>query len=329
MRTMKAVVLERPGAPEVLELQDRPIPEVKPGWVLIRVKAFGLNRSEMFTRQGHSPSVKFPRIPGIECVGVVEASMTSTLQPGQTVAAAMGGMGRQYDGSYAEYTLVPETQVIALHTQLPWTTLAALPETFLTAWGSLIDAVDLQSGQTLLIRGGTSSVGMAAISLARDKGAIVLATTRNPAKVPGLLQQGAHHCIIDDGHIEAAVKQIYSGGVDVVLELVGVTTLFDSFRVVRRGGILCNSGILGNSWTIPQFEPLAMLPSTVKFTVYGTDAVSAKNSTVALQTIVDAVQQKRYHLPIDRIFPLHEIVQAHQYMEDNRAQGKLVITISD
>ncbi len=111
----------------VLRLQERLVPKPKPGWVLIRVRAFGLNRSELFTRQGHSPSVTFPRILGIEAVGEIVAAPGTALSPGQTVATAMGGMGRQFDGSYAEYTCVPARQVQTLDTMLDWPTLGALP----------------------------------------------------------------------------------------------------------------------------------------------------------------------------------------------------------
>src|SRR5690348_7403355 len=184
---MKAAVVMQPGGPEVLHIQEIPVPTPRPGWVLIHVKAFGLNRSELFTRQGHSPSVRFPRVLGIECVGVVADGGGTGLALGQTVAAVMGEMGRAYDGGYAEYTLVPASQVLPLTTALPWETLAAIPETFLTAWGSLFEAMDLQPGQTLLVRGGTSSVGMAAIMLAKHRGANVLATTRKIAKRVALL----------------------------------------------------------------------------------------------------------------------------------------------
>ena len=122
---MKAVVAGQPGGPEVLQIGERSVPGPRPGWVLIKVKAFGLNRSEMYTRQGHSPSVRFPRVLGIECVGVVEDGGGTDLAPGQKVAAVMGEMGRAYDGGYAEYTLVPASQVMPLTTDLPWATLAA------------------------------------------------------------------------------------------------------------------------------------------------------------------------------------------------------------
>ncbi len=110
-QTMRAAVIYEPGGPEALKLEERPVPTPQRGWVLIKIKAFGLNRSELFTRQGHSPNVKFPRILGIEAVGVVEEAPVGEFQPGQTVATAMGGMGRQFDGGYAEYTCVPAVQV--------------------------------------------------------------------------------------------------------------------------------------------------------------------------------------------------------------------------
>jgi NADPH:quinone reductase len=156
---MKAIRVHRAGPPEVLEIEEIPTPPPRPGWVRIRVHAFGLNRSELFTRQGHSPSVTFPRVLGIECVGTVDDAGGTDLRAGARVAALMGDMGRAYDGGYAEYTLVPRERVLPIRTALPWDVLAALPETWLTAWGSLGEAMDIRDGQTLLVRGGTSSRG--------------------------------------------------------------------------------------------------------------------------------------------------------------------------
>ena len=324
---MKAIRVHRAGGPEVLEIEEIPRPEPRAGWVRIRVHAFGLNRSELFTRQGHSPSVRFPRVLGIECVGVVDDAGGTDLALGQTVAALMGEMGRAYDGGYAEYSLVLRDRVLPIRTNLAWDVLAALPETYLTAWGSVVEAMEVEAGQTLLIRGGTSSVGMAAAALAKGRGARVIATTRNPAKADGLRANGADDVIIDTGRIAEEVARRVPGGVDALLELVGTVTLLDSLRAVRPRGVVCNTGILGNSWVMDRFEPLEDIPSTVKLTTYESSTTSAERSTAALQEIVDGVAAGRYRANIDRRFRFDEIVAAHRFMEENRGSGKLVVIV--
>jgi NADPH:quinone reductase-like Zn-dependent oxidoreductase len=322
---MKAVVVAQPGGPEVLQVQEIPTPTPRPGWVLIRVKAFGLNRSEMYTRQGHSPGVRFPRVLGIECVGVVVDGGGTGLADGQTVAAIMGEMGRAYDGGYAEYTLVPASQVLPLTTDLPWEVLAALPETYLTAWGSLVEALAVQSGQTLLIRGGTSALGMAALSLAKEMGLYVASTTRSPAKAASLVANGADDVLIDTGTLAPAVRARVPEGFDSTLELIGTVTLLDSLHTVRPRGTVCMSGLLGNAWALPEFEPLSQKPSTVRLTIYTSETVTAANGTPALQQIVEGVAAGRYRPNLHKIFRLEEIVAAHRYMEENQGTGKLVV----
>jgi NADPH:quinone reductase-like Zn-dependent oxidoreductase len=264
---------------------------------------------------------------GIECVGVVDDAGGTDLSIGQTVAALMGEMGRAYDGGYAEYTLVPRDRVLPLHTDLTWDVLAALPETYLTAWGSLVEAMQLEVGQTLLIRGATSSVGMAAVSLAKGMGMRVLATTRDPAKADALRQNGVDDVVIDTGRIAEDVKQRVAGGVDALLELIGPVTLLDSLRAVRRRGIVCHTGLLGNVWIMERFEPLEDIPSTVKLTTYGSSTTSAERSTAALQEIVDGVAAGRYRANIEKRFRFDEIVAAHRFMEANRGSGKLVVVV--
>ena len=188
--TMKAVQLDAPGPPQALHLRDLPMPQPSAGWVRIRVEAFGLNRSELHLRLGLAEGVTFPRVPGIECAGVVDAAAGTSFHPGQQVVAMMGGMGRIFDGGYAQYTVVPGSQVIPIRTNLPWEVVGALPEMLQTAYGSLTVGLDLQRGQSLLIRGGTSSVGLAAAGLAREMGATVLATTRRRERLASLAARG-------------------------------------------------------------------------------------------------------------------------------------------
>jgi NADPH:quinone reductase len=324
---MKAIRVHRPGGPEALRIEELPVPAPRAGWVRIRVRAFGLNRSELYTRQGHSPSVRFPRVLGIECVGTVDDAGGTDLAAGQTVAALMGEMGRAYDGGYAEYTLVPRERVLPVRTELPWDVLAALPETWLTAWGSLVEAMDVRAGQTLLVRGGTSSVGMAAASLAKRRGLRVLATTRDPAKADALRANGADDVVVDTGGVAEALARQVPGGVDGVLELIGPVTLRDSLRAVRPGGVVCHTGLLGNVWVMERFEPLEDIPSTVRLTTYHSGTTSAERSTAALQAIVDGVAAGHYRANVERVFRFDEIVAAHRFMEESRGSGKLVVVV--
>ncbi|MCG8307802.1 MAG: zinc-binding alcohol dehydrogenase family protein [Cytophagales bacterium] len=322
---MKAAVTTRPGPPDVIQIFDLPAPTATPGWVLIRIKAFGLNRSELFTRRGDSPNVKFPRVQGIECVGLVEDDPSGTYEKGQKVAAIMGEMGREFDGGYAEYTLVPLEIVIAFESDLPWSTLGALPEMFQTVSGSLHEALEIKKGESLLIRGGTSSIGLMAGQLASHLGLKVISTTRDPARKDLLVEHGADHVIVDDGRISGKLKYFFPSGVEKVLELIGTRTLKDSLKCLGHKGTVCMTGILGNEWTVKEFTPMGDIPSLGKLTVYMGD--SGNLSQEKLQEFIDTVEQGIIKPRIDTIFKLDQIVEAHEYMEANRAKGKLVVVI--
>lgn len=291
--------------------------------MLIRIKAFGLNRSEVFTRQGHSPDVKLPRILGIEAAGTVEQAPGGEFRKGEVVVTAMGGMGRQFDGGYAEFTVVPDHQVLAVKTELPWAVLGALPEMVQTAWGSLESSLELKAGELLLIRGGTSSIGLAALALARHMGATVYTTTRNPERVAFLRDLGASEVLVDNGTIHDQVKRFVSDGVDKLLELVGTKTLLDSLRCVRKKGILCVTGIVGNEWSLHNFNPSAAIPPGVRLTTYGGN--SQDLLSMSFNELSQRIQAGTLKIPLARTFRLDEIADAHRYMEQNQALGKIVV----
>lgn len=322
---MKAAVTSIAGNPQVIKIQEVPLPAVEAGWVLVKVKAFGLNRSELFTRRGDSPGVTFPRIQGIECVGIVENDPSHTYSKGQQVAAIMGGMGRFFDGGYAEYVSVPIAILFPFESSLPWPILGAIPEMFQTVSGSLNQALEIQAGETLLIRGGTSSIGMLACQLAKTKGLTVLSTTRNPNKQQALIDNGADHVIIDNGNVSSALREIYPDGVQKVLELIGTKTLKDSLKCIAYKGMVCMTGILGNEWTMSEFAPMGDIPSLGRLTVYMGE--SNNLSRELLQEFINEVEGENIHLNIDRVFKLEEVAVAHQYMEDNKAKGKIVVEI--
>jgi NADPH:quinone reductase len=322
MTTMRAAVLTGVGPVDKLEVRDLPVPEPEPGWVRVAVKAFGLNRSELHLRLGYAEGVRLPIVPGIEAVGVVDAAPGSDLQPGQQVAAMMGGMGRSYNGGYAEYTVVPRSQIVPFHSDLPWATLGAVPETLQTAHGSLTVGLDLRPGQTLLIRGGTSALGFATAALAKERGATVLATTRSRDRLDTLVAYGVDHPILDDGEVAPQVRRILGDGVDAALELVGTPTLPDTLAATRVQGTVCFAGMLSNEWTVKDFYPIGYLPRGVRLSAYGGDASDLP--APVLQAALDRIAAGTFGLGPVRTFPLEEIREAHRALETNTGSGKIV-----
>ena len=324
-RTMRAVVVEAPGDPEVLRVVDVPIPAARPGDVLIRVKAFGLNRSELHFRQGLAYSGSFPRIPGIEAAGIVEDAPGGEFSVGDQVVAMMGGMGRTFDGGYAEYVLVPVAQVIGFRSSLPWGQLGAIPEMLQTAYGTLAVGLEASDGQSLLIRGGTSSIGLALCVLAKARGMTVLSTTRSEARRALLESVGVDHVLIDRGEVAQQVREVFPAGVDGAVELVGVNVMRDTLLSVRTGGTVCFTGMLSDQWTIQDFYPMQWLPNGVRLTAYSGEAADLPQR--ALQAFMDAVDAGSARVPVGRVYRIDDIVQAHHDLENGAVGGKAVVVL--
>lgn len=326
---MKAWMIREPGGAEQFALEDLENPQPKAGWALIKIKAFGLNRSEWFTRNGDSPTVKFPRVLGIECVGELIDGGGLDVKVGSKVAAIMGGMGREFHGSYAEYTLVPHGCVFPLNTSLPWERLAALPEMLQTTHGSLYTGLEIDRAESLLIRGGTSSIGMAALALAKDAGLHVATTSRSESKVSMLKAAGADEVWIDDGQLAEKIASRQVGEeearYDRVLELIGTSTLKDSLRCLNEKGIVCMTGILGGQWVWEHFSPMGDVPTGIKLTSYS--GGSTDISQQQMQRYIELVEAGKLTIQTGPVFKFDDLRQAHELMDANAAGGKIVVSV--
>lgn len=325
---MRAIVIKRPGGPEVLSVEERPTPTPGPGEILIRVEAFGINHAEIYFRQGAWGEV--PEITGIECAGVVAADPGKRLAPGTKVLAMVGGMGRARGGSYAEFVSVPRSNVVSVDTALSWGDLAAIPESYATAWISLHGILRIQHGQTVLIRSATSALGQAAVNIAAASGLHIIATTRQGSRVPLLESLGAHEVLIENPQLSATVRERHPGGLDAILDIVGTSTVLDSLAMARRGGEVCLVGFLGGGEPLA-CQPVFQIPSGVRLSVFAS-ALALGNpefplGEVPFQQIVDAVARGEFAARPARVFPFEMIREAHRLVESGEAGGKVVVTL--
>ncbi|RUL76134.1 zinc-binding dehydrogenase [Dyella choica] len=326
---MKAIVRQQYGGPEQLLLEEVPDPVAGSGEVLVRVRAFGINRAEQYLRRGLWGEVA--PISGIECVGEVVHDPNGGLLAAQRVFALMGGMGRTRNGSYAELVAVPAPNVVPIRSTLDWAQLAAIPESYATAWSCLFDNLSLTRGDVILIRGATSALGLAALDLARYAQAKVVATVRTAEGAPAARNHGADEVLVDGSELENGLKHIAPHGVDAVLDLIGTATLLESLRLTKRGGRVCVAGFLGGHEPIAAFDPLLHLPSGRHLSFFGSAFVYGTPeyplTDIPFQRIVDLVEAGTLRAKPARSFDLEEIQQAHRVLDEGTAGGKMIVRV--
>lgn len=320
---MKAIVVSKAGGPEVLTYTDVLKPAVKPGWSLVKVMGFGINRSEIFTREGKSPSVQFPRILGIEAVGVIaESSNPEQLPVGQKVVSIMGEMGRAFDGSYAEYVLLPNEQIYPVESTLSWANLAAIPETFYTAFG-IFKSLQITKSDHVLVRAATSGVGIAVMKLIKgyDASISVTGTTRSANKSNQLLAAGFDEVLVTPAPNTLPNK---SDQFDKIADLIGPAATRDSLQHLNEYGILSATGELGGVWTIDALDPIIDIPNNR----YLTGFYSGDVSNTQIQEMLAFIE--KYHIDVTpaRVFNLAQIQSAHQYLQSQHSFGKVVVTLN-
>lgn len=325
---MQAIVIKQYGGPEVLAIEERPEPKPAAGHVLIEVKAFGLNHAEIYFRKGAWGDVA--EISGIECAGLVKADPDGRFAPGEKVVAIVGGLGRSLNGSYAELVSVPSSNVVAVKTDLPWEDLAAIPESYATAWTALCGILSLQAGQTVVVRGATSALGQAAVNIAAQLKARVIATTRNPRRAAQLDSLGAQEVLLESTELAKRIRERHPQGIDAVLDIVGNTTVLDSLAMLRRGGEVCVVGFLGGGAPLT-LEPVFQIPSGTKLSVFASALVTGSAefplAEIPFQDIVDRVAAGTYRAKPAKVFRFQDIQEAHRLMESNQAAGKIVVRL--
>ena len=315
---MKAVVLDKVTEGKDIVLSDASIPEVRPGWVLIKVKAFGLNHSEKLLRLNEirADYIQKPIIPGIECVGEIVDPSDSSFSVGQKVAALMGGMGRSFNGSYAEYALLPRRIVFAVNSDLPWEALGAVPETYFTAWGSLFECLCLTAKDTLMIRGATCALGYASIQIAKALGCKVIATTHREDKLPLIAQ--ADEAVIDEGKLTGKVH-----GITKALDLIGPRNLKDTLTAVEKGGIVCQTGLLGGVYALNGFDPIKDIPNGVYLTGF-----FSNYPTQEIMNEIFAFLNEKKLVPVSgKVFGFDEIREAVIAQDEGKVNGKIIIRV--
>ena len=317
---MKALIINKPVKAEEIFLSECEIPKVKSGWVLVKIRAFGLNHSEQILRREEilENYIQKPVIPGIECVGEIADASDTNFKIGDKVIAMMGGMGRSFNGSYAEFALLPAHHVFKVESNLDWAELGAIPETYYTAWGSLFECLRLKKSDTLLIRGATCALGYVAIQIAKTLGAKVIATTHRENKFP--LLKDADEIILDDGKLAGKISATK------VLDLIGAKLLIDTLKTVvpSESAFVCSTGILGGVYELNNFDPIKDIPNGVYLTGFFSNTPTQK----VVDEIFNFMNENKLRPCVGKIFEFENLREALIAQDSGAVNGKIVVRVS-
>ena len=321
---MRAIVIEKFGGLDSLVYKDIPDPEPKVGHVVIQIKAFGINHAEMHMRRGEWAEAAL--VSGIECVGLVKSCPGGEFPVRREGGRAHRGPRPDNQRELCRIHRPPASNVALIESDLSWAELAALPETYATAWTCLFRNLGIAKGQIVVIRGATSSFGQAAVKLAVNAGLKVIATTRSRERFAMLEKLGVEHVEREGPDLSQRIAEAKK--LDAVLDLVGNSTILDSLAMLRRGGRACLAGWLGGLAPIADFNPLLQMASGVYLTFFGSFVFGTPGfplSDVPLQKIADDAAAGRLEAKPSRVFRFEEIRKAHRTLEANEAGGKMVV----
>ncbi|HEX2135021.1 MAG TPA: NAD(P)H-quinone oxidoreductase [Microvirga sp.] len=324
--TMRAVVAEGGGGPEVLKVVTRPVPQPGPGEILVKVAAAGINRPDVIQRQGaYPPPPGAPDTLGLEIAGEVVAA-----GPGAG-RHALGTlvMGLVPGGGYADYAVVHESNALPVPEGLSMPEAGGVPETYFTVWSNVFDRGRLQPGETFLVHGGTSGIGTTAIQLTKAFGATVIATAGTAAKCEACLRLGADHAInYREADFVAEVKRATGGrGADVILDMVGGSYIPRNHEAAAQDGRIVQIAFLEGSRVELDFRRLMLKRLTHTGSTLRPRPVAEKAAIARALTdkVLPLIAQGRCRPVMDSTFPLDEVVEAHRRMDGGEHIGKIVL----
>jgi len=322
---MKAIVITAPGEPEVLQLQERQKPQPKPNEVLIRVKAAGINRPDVFQRKGnYPPPANVPQdVPGLEVAGIVEETGAEVTQwkTGDAVCALLGG------GGYAEFAVVDARHCLPVPTNWSFTEAASLPETVFTVWHNVFQRGKLKSGETFLVHGGSGGIGITAIQLAKAFGAEIYTTVGSDDKCKACEDLGAKRSInYKKEDFEEVLKDI---GVDVILDMIGGDYILKNIHLLKPDGRLVYiNAMKGGKAEIDVTEIMRKRLTLTGSTLRNRDAVfKAQLSAAIKENVWPVVEAGKFKPVIYKTFKLEDAAAAHRLMESSEHIGKIVLEV--